>query len=129
MNKLRVFKNEIFEVTTQLESGEVLFDVENVAKCLGFIQLKAGKEYVRWETVNRYLEKYVSQEVGKGAFIPEALVYKLAFKANNEVAEKFQDWLAIEVLPSIKKHGAYMTPEKIEEVLSNPDTIIIYPCR
>src|SRR5699024_12273046 len=46
------------------------------------------------------------------------------FKAQNDVAEQFQDWLAIEVIPSIRKHGAYMTPETIEQVLTDPDTII-----
>lgn len=41
-------------------------------------------------------------------FIPEPAVYKLAFKANNEVAEKFQDWLAVEVLPQIRQTGGYI---------------------
>lgn len=63
-------------------------------------------------------------EVKKGDFIPESAVYKLAFKASNEVAEKFQDWLAIEVLPSIRKHGAYMTEETIEKALTSPDFLI-----
>ena len=45
-------------------------------------------------------------------------------KAKNEVAEKFQAKVADEIIPSIRKHGAYMTPQKIEEVLLNPDTII-----
>ena len=52
------------------------------------------------------------------------MVYKLAFKANNVLAEKFQDWLAVDVLPAIRKHGGYLTPEKIEEALLNPDTLI-----
>jgi anti-repressor protein len=39
-------------------------------------------------------------------------------------AEPFQDWLYEDVLPSVQKHGAYLTPQKIEEVLSDPDTII-----
>lgn len=122
MNELQVFKNEMFKVAAQLESGEILFDVENVAKSLGFTQVKNNKEYIRWETVNRYINKYISQEVGKGDFIPETLVYKLAFKANNEVAEKFQDWLAIEVIPSIRKHGGYIKNQEnisSEELLAN----------
>ena len=45
-------------------------------------------------------------------------------KAKNETAEKFQAVVADEILPSIRKHGAYMTAAKIEEVLLNPDTII-----
>lgn len=52
------------------------------------------------------------------------MVYKLAFKANNSLAEQFQDWLATEVLPAIRKHGGYLTAEKVEEALLNPDTLI-----
>src|SRR5699024_2949368 len=123
-NQLQVFENELFKVSAKQEGEQVLFDVEQVAKSLGFTQFKNKKEYIRWETVNRHLDKYVSQQVGKGDLIPETLVYKLAFKAQNDVAEQFQDWLAIEVIPSIRKHGAYMTPETIEQVLTDPDTII-----
>lgn len=107
MDQLKIFKNELFEVGAKIEGDEILFDVEQVATCLGFTQSKNNKEYIRWETVNKYLSKYVSQQVGKGDLIPEPLVYKLAFKASNEVAEKFQDWLAIEVIPSIRKTGSY----------------------
>lgn len=86
----------------------MLFDVEQVAKSLGIVDIKNGRKYVRWNRVNSYLPKN-SPQVAKGDLIPEPLVYKLAFKTSNEVAEAFQDWLAIEVLPSIRKHGAYMT--------------------
>lgn len=100
--------------------GSIEFDAEQSALGLGLSQTKNGKEYVRWETVSKYL----SQKVGKGDFITEPQFYKLAIKANNQVAEKFQNWVTSEVLPSIRKHGAYMTDEKLEEVLLNPDTII-----
>lgn len=123
MNQLQTFKNELFEVSAKIENGQILFDVEQVAICLGITTEVGGKTYVRWKRVNSYLPKDLPQ-VAKGDLIPEPLVYKLAFKASNELAEKFQDWLAIEVIPTIRKHGAYMTPEKIEEVLLNPDTII-----
>lgn len=124
MNGLNKFENNLFELVVDTKKGEPLFDVETVAKSLGFTEFKNEKEYVRWRTINGYLKKYVSQEVAKGDFIPESMVYKLAFKANNVLAEKFQDWLAVEVLPSIRKHGGYLTPEKIEEALLNPDTLI-----
>ncbi|KIO62093.1 hypothetical protein B4065_3313 [Caldibacillus thermoamylovorans] len=107
MNQLQVFENDLFKVSAKVESGEILFDVEEVAVSLGFTETKNGKVYVRWRTVNGYLKKYVSQDVAKGDLIPEPLVYKLAFKASNEVAEKFQDWLAIEVIPQIRKTGSY----------------------
>ncbi|EWH21216.1 MULTISPECIES: ORF6C domain-containing protein [Bacillus] len=114
MNQLQTFKNELFEVSAKIENDQILFDVEHVAKSLGFKQIKSNKEYIRWGTVNRYLNKYLSQDVGKGDFIPEPLVYKLAFKASNEVAEQFQDWLAIDVIPTIRKTGQYV-PKMLTE--------------
>lgn len=122
--EIQTFSNNLFDLTVKTENGEALFDVETVARSLGFVETKGNKEYVRWRTVNGYLKKYLSQEVAKGDYISEPMVYKLAFKANNALAEQFQDWLATEVLPTIRKHGAYLTPDKIEEALLNPDTLI-----
>lgn len=122
--EIQTFSNNLFDLTVKTENGEALFNVETVARSLGFIETKGNKEYVRWRTVNGYLKKYLSQEVAKGDYISEPMVYKLAFKANNALAEQFQDWLATEVLPTIRKHGAYLTPDKIEEALLNPDTLI-----
>jgi prophage antirepressor-like protein len=56
--------------------------------------------------------------------ISESGVYALVFTSRKPEAEQFKRWIRKEVLPSIRKHGAYMTPQKIEEVLLNPDTII-----
>ncbi|EOS8120863.1 phage antirepressor KilAC domain-containing protein [Enterococcus faecium] len=117
--KTQKFENNLFELEVKTENGETLFDVETVAKSLGFTQSKNGKDFVRWERVNEYLKKY-SPKLGKGSFISEPMVYKLAFKANNALAEKFQDWLAVEVLPQIRKHGMYAT----DELLNNPDLLI-----
>ncbi|OJG31495.1 hypothetical protein RT42_GL000710 [Enterococcus cecorum DSM 20682 = ATCC 43198] len=121
--EIQTFSNNLFDLTVKTENGEALFDVETVARSLGFVQTKDGKEFVRWERVNGYLKKY-SPQVGKGDYISEPMVYKLAFKANNALAEQFQDWLATEVLPAIRKHGGYLTEQKLEEALLNPDTLI-----
>lgn len=106
MNQLKVFENDLFRVSAKVESGQVMFDVEEVARNLGITTINKGIHYVRWNRVNSYLPKDLPQ-VAKGDFIPEPLVYKIAFKASNEIAEKFQDWLAIEVIPSIRKTGSY----------------------
>lgn len=124
MSALQTFSNDMFSILIKQDNENNLFDLESVAKSLGFTQVKNGKQYVRWETINKYLGKYLSQEVGKGDFIPEPMVYKLAFKAGNSIAEKFQDWLAMDVLPSIRKHGLYATDNVIENTLNNPDYII-----
>ena len=100
--------------------GSIEFDAEQAAIGFGLFEVKNGKKYVIWKRVNKYL----STEVSKGDFITEPQFYKLAIKANNQVAEKFRNWVTSDVLPSIRKHGAYMTDAKIEEVLTDPDTII-----
>ena len=141
----QIFENNLFQLEVKTENGESLFDVETVAKSLGITQIaKSGNEVVRWERVNKYLKLSspqvgtgISQEVGKnfstllskedscpqvgkGDFISEPMVYKLAFKANNALAEKFQDWLATEVLPQIRKYGMYAK----DELLDNPDLLL-----
>lgn len=120
MSNLKKFNNELFQLEVKSENGESLFNAESVARSLGFVEIKNGKYYVIWKRVNKYLEKNLSTPVSKNDFISEPMVYKLAFKANNEVAEKFQDWLAVEVLPSIRKNGMYAT----DELLDNPDLLI-----
>ena len=118
---LQVFNNGQIDLPVKEVDGVMMFDAEQSAIGLGISLEKNGAEYVRWERVRKYLN---SPQVEKGDFITESQFYKLAMKANNPVAEKFQDWVTSEVLPTIRKHGAYMIPAKIEEVLTDPDTII-----
>jgi len=112
-----IFNNKEFALTIQLdENKEPMFDAEQVAKNLGITKtsMENGKEYtrVRWERVNRYLGLVPdvgqnSQDVAKGSLLREPQVYKLAFKASNELAERFTDWLANDVLPEIRRTGSY----------------------
>lgn len=122
MSNLKKFNNELFQLEVKAENGESLFDVESVARSLGITTTttKNGKRYenVRWSRINSFLPQVA--ELKSGDFISEPMVYKLAFKANNEVAEKFQDWLAMDVLPSLRKNGMYAT----DELLDNPDLLI-----
>ena len=112
------------------ETGTAFLNAEDVARGFGFTQIaKSGNVVVRWERVNRYLCEFgfiptCGDGVKAGDYIPENMVYRLGFKANNEVAQRFQAVLADEVLPSIRKHGAYMTEETLEKALLNPDGLI-----
>ena len=107
------------------KDGTAYLKLEAVARGLGFTQIaKSGNEVVRWERVRKYLEELGIPTCGDDDFIPENIFYRLAMKAKNETAERFQALVADEIIPSIRKHGAYMTPQKIEEALLNPDTII-----
>lgn len=89
-------------------------NAEDVARGLGFTQIKNGVEYIRWETVNTYLTSFgFSQNVGKDDYIPENMFYRLAMKASNETAQKFQAKIADDILPALRRQGYY-------EMKSNP---------
>lgn len=121
MSNVQVFNNGKIDLPVKEVDGKIYFEAEAAAIGLGLTDSKENKAYVRWARVRNYLN---SPQVAKGSWITEPEFYKLAFKASNDVAEKFQDWVATEVLPSIRKHGAYLTDKKLEEVLLNPDTLI-----
>lgn len=128
MEELQNFSNGVINLPVRvLANGDIEFDAEQAALGLGISHEVSGRIYVRWERVNSYLcpqvGKKASTEVSKGDFITEPQFYKLAFKANNETAERFQDWVSTDVLPSIRKYGMYATPETAEKLL-NPDTMI-----
>lgn len=111
------------------ENGTAYLKLETVARGLGFTQTqtKNGVEYtsIRWERVEQYLTEIgFPHKWGKDDYIPENIFYRLAMKAKNEVAEQFQAKIADEVIPSIRKHGAYMTPDKLGELLQDPDAMI-----
>lgn len=56
--------------------------------------------------------------------VSEAGFYKLVLRSRKPVAKEFQRWVTHDVLPSIRKHGAYMTEQTVERILSDPDTLI-----
>ena len=127
MKNLQVFNYNDVELPVRTNSdGSIEFDAEQTAIGLGISQIaKSGNEVVRWERVNKYLGIPTSGDtIKRGDYISEPDFYTLAIKANNPAAQKFQYWVTHEVLPTIRKHGAYMTPDKIDEILLDPDTII-----
>jgi prophage antirepressor-like protein len=106
------------------EKQTAMLNLEDVSKGLGFTQIKNGVEYVRWERVNQYLNELKFPTNGENGFIPENIFYRLAMKANNEVANKFQEKIANDVLPDIRKHGLYMNNDVLEKTLENPQFLI-----
>ena len=121
MDMISISKAEIVEgVRCYEKDGTAYLNLEDVARGLGFTQEKNGVEYVKWERVRSYLaELRFSPQVGKDDYIPENIFYRLAMKAKNEIAEKFQAKVADVIIPSIRKNGGYiigqesLTPEQI----------------
>lgn len=110
------------------KDGTAYLNLEAVARGLGFTQIAAsGNEVVRWERVKKYLAELGIPTSGDGNFpdfIPENIFYRLAMKAKNEAAERFQAKIADEVIPSIRKHGMYATPDTVEKMIADPDSMI-----
>ncbi len=117
---LMIFNDQNFMVEAREQNGNIEFKIDGIAKSLGFVQTKSGKEYIRFERINGYLADFgFSPEVGKGDFIPEQYAYLLTMKADSQIAIAFQKWLAFEVLPNIRKHGAYISENADEEYVKN----------
>lgn len=98
------------------KDGTAYLKLEAVARGLGFTtkQTINGSEYtnVRWKRVDEYLRELAFATSGKRPdFIPENVFYRLAMKAKNEAAEKFQAKIADEVIPAIRKTGGYVADE------------------
>ena len=123
MNNLMIFKNEDLGIdvrTIKNEDGSISINAEDAALGFGWYQIKNNKRYVKWERVNGFISEFEnSPQVEKDDYIPESLFYLLAMKANNDVARKFQTWLAVEVIPVIRKSGQYQLP--VKENLSSID--------
>lgn len=90
------------------ENGVAYLNLEAVARGLGFTRVaESGNEVVRWERVDGYLADLGVPTCGHDSFIPENIFYRLAMKAKNETAERFQALIADEVIPAIRKTGGY----------------------
>lgn len=122
-NELQIFNNPEFgEIRTLDESGAVLFCGSDVAKALGYSNPRdALSRHCRGVVKRDTPTESGTQEM---SFIPESDLYRLVFGSKLPTAEKFTDWVTREILPSVRRHGAYMTPEVIERTLTDPDYII-----
>ena len=121
---VQLFINEELELEVRAiknEDRSISLNAEDTAIGFGWYQIKNNKKYPKWERVNGFISEFGNSPlVGKDDYIPESLFYLLGMKANNDVAKKFQMWLATEVLPSMRKYGMYAT----DELLDNPDLLI-----
>ena len=124
-NELISFENkQLGKVRTVLINDEPWFVGKDVTDILGY------KNNSR--DINRHVDEDDRQNYRNGSFktprgvtiVNESGLYSLILGSKIPTAKEFKRWVTSEVLPSIRKHGAYLTPGKIEEVLLNPDTLI-----
>lgn len=126
MEEMQVFRNEQFgEVRTIEENGKPLFCGSDVARALGYARPNdAISAHCRCTVKRRIPHPQSPDKEIEISFIPEGDVYRLIVRSKLPSAEKFERWVFDEVLPTIRKHGAYLTPETLEAALLNPDYLI-----
>ena len=122
-NAMQVFENNDFgQVRIIEDNGKPLFCGSDVAKALGYSNPR--------DALNRHCKGVVKRDtpteggLQQISFIPEGDVYRLITHSKLPSAERFESWVFDEVLPSIRQSGGYLTPQTVEEVLTNPETII-----
>lgn len=124
MNNLQVFNYNGNEVRTIQKDGETWWVLKDVCAVLGISDVRRVAERL---DVDEWSQTPVSDRLGRSQdtyIINESGLYNVILRSDKPEAKPFRKWVTSEVLPSIRKHGAYMTPQKIEEVLLNPDTVI-----
>lgn len=123
--ELQVFTNPAFGQVRVIErDGEPWFVGKEVAAVLGYTDTaQAIRKHVR---ANHKGVVEMTTPGGKQpvTVIDEAGLYSLVLRSKLPQAEEFQEWVTSEVLPAIRKHGGYLTPEKVQEALMNPDVLI-----
>jgi phage antirepressor protein len=131
MNNVKIFENAEFGSIRVTElNGEAWFVGKDVADVLGYERgTKAVVDHIDEDDrlmIDGATQSQFGIELGQrgGWLINESGLYSLVLSSKLPTAKKFKRWVTSEVLPSIRKHGAYMTPEKLEEALLDPDTLI-----
>jgi len=119
MNELQVFTHPDFGEIGIIEiDGKPYFPATKCAEALGYANpQKAIRDHCKG--VNETVTPTPGGEQTIRV-IPEGDLYRLIMKSQLPTAEKFERWVFDEVLPSIRKHGAYMTPQTLHEALSDP---------
>ena len=126
MNELQIFNNHQFgEMRTIEEGDKIFFCGADVAKALGYTNSsKALTDHCRCVTKRYIPHPQAPDKEIEMSFIPEGDVYRLITHSKLPTAEKFESWVFDEVLPTIRKHGAYLTPEALERAMNDPDFTI-----
>ena len=125
---LEIFKNEDFEIRGGLINNEPYFCLTDICRALEIQDTNGVKNAIdtEFDKGGRFNLTPLQTAGGVQNFImiTESELYFVLMRSDKPNAKEFRKWVNIEVLPSIRKHGAYLTPQKIEEALLNPDTII-----
>lgn len=125
MEAIRVFQNGQFgEIRTSIENGQPLFFLSDICRALDIGNVSQCKSTLDEDGI---ITNEVIDSLGRtqaGTFVNESNFYQVVFQSRKPEAKQFKKWVTSEVLPSIRKHGAYATEQTIESMLANPENAI-----
>jgi prophage antirepressor-like protein len=125
-NQVQVFNNSQFgDVRVIMQGEQPWFVGKDVASVLGYKNTKDA--LLRHVDIEDKDGVAIHDRIGREqqvTIINESGLYSLILSSKLPSAKQFKHWVTSDILPTIRQHGAYLTPEKVEEVLMNPDTII-----
>lgn len=123
MTDIQIFNYQNNEVRTVEMNGEPWFVLKDVCEVLGLTDTGRTAERLDPDELTR--TTLVSGGQNREMFvINESGLYSVILRSDKPEAKPFRKWVTSEVLPSIRKHGAYMTPETLQAAILNPDTLI-----
>jgi prophage antirepressor-like protein len=122
---IQIFKNSQFgEVRVVEVNGEPVFCLPDLCNVLGLSNTSVVKNRLDDDLSLTYP---ISDSLGRtqeATFVTESGMYDVIIRSDSPKAKPFRKWVTSEVLPTIRKHGGYLTPQKTEDLLMNPDLII-----
>ena len=124
MNEIQIFNYQNKQVRTVEKDGEPWWVLKDVCEVLEINNHKMTAQRLDGDEVS---QTDLTDSLGRQqstTIINESGLYNVIFRSDKPQAKPFRKWVTSEVLPAIRKHGGYLTPEKVEEALLNPDTII-----
>lgn len=125
-NGVMPFQNETLNCTVRavVKDGEPWFVAKDVCNALSIADSKSSLRFLEDEEKGVHSMHTLggTQQV---SIINESGLYSLILRSRKPEAKKFKKWVTAEILPSIRKHGVYATGEKLEEMLADPDTMIL----
>ncbi|MDM5436198.1 phage antirepressor [Bacillus hominis] len=122
MNQLQVFNNnELGQVRTVIQGEDIWFIAKDVCEVLKIKNTTVAIQKLDSDEVTKFNLGGLSGETN---IINESGLYSLIMTSRKPQAKVFKRWVTSEVLPSIRKHGAYMTDQVLEQAVTNPDFMI-----
>ena len=122
---IQIFTNDRFGEVRVIEvNGEPVFCLADVCSALGITNHRNVRARLD-DDDDRQMD--ATDNLGRKqqtTFVTESGMYDVVLRSDAPTAKPFRKWVTSEVLPTIRKHGGYLTPQKVEEALLDPDVLI-----